>query len=655
MNRLGSEKSAYLQHAAKQNINWYPWCEEAFKQAKKEDKPVFLSTGAIWCHWCHVMARECFEDEEIGRLLNNHFITIKLDRDERPDIDRLYQQAVAMMGVGGGWPLSVFLTPEKKPFFGGTYFPPEDRLGRPGFKKVILSVSEFYKSKKDEISEYTTKLLTSLQPESLTPGEINEALIENAVSNIISDFDPQYGGFGSAPKFPMPGALEFLMNRYILTGEQSAGHAVKITLESMARGGIHDQLGGGFHRYSTDESWIIPHFEKMSDDNAWLLRNYVLAYTVFEENEFKEVAQGIIQFVRDVLSAPDGGFYASQDADVTPEDEGGYFTWTDEDLKKVLTGDEYRVLSHHLFHKRGAMHHDESKRVLFRALETRVIADELGMESNLVSKMIKKGKEKLLRERRKRETPFIDKTIYTSLNGMLITSFLIAYRILRDDGIKDVALKSLDRIMGMYFDGRELYHSEGIKGMLEDYIHIIEAHIAAYEVTGRKPFLQKADELMEHCINNFWDNEEGGFFNSDNPVLDIKMKGIEDISHPSANSLGIMLLQKLSYQLSKDTYSRYAEKSLKAFALRVKGQGILSGYYFASLDAYLNMLLLAIHSTGSDVREKALTFLSPYVTVNHGEDKGCVIPCRQGVCYDPLDTPEKLGEFFRKKKYLNKQ
>ncbi|TNF53410.1 hypothetical protein EP227_05980, partial [bacterium] len=185
--------------------------------------------------------------------------------------------------------------------------------------------------------------------------------------------------------------------------------------------------------------------------------------------------------------------------------------------------------------------------------------------------------------------------------------------------------------------------------------HIIEAHIAAYEVTGRKPFLQKADELMEHCINNFWDNEEGGFFNSDNPVLDIKMKGIEDISHPSANSLGIMLLQKLSYQLSKDTYSRYAEKSMKAFALRVKGQGILSGYYFASLDAYFNMLQLAIHSTGSDVREKALTFLSPYVTVNHGEDKGCVIPCRQGVCYDPLDTPEKLGEFFRKKKYLNKQ
>jgi uncharacterized protein YyaL (SSP411 family) len=289
MNRLANEKSAYLKHAAKQGINWYPWCEEAFERAKKEDKPIFLSTGAIWCHWCHVMARECFEDEEIGRLLNNHFITIKLDRDERPDIDRLYQQAVSIMGVGGGWPLSVFLTPEKKPFFGGTYFPPEDRQGRPGFKKVILAVSEFYKSKKDEISEYTTRLLTSLHPESLKPEEIDEAIIENAVSKIISDFDPQNGGFGSAPKFPMTGAVEFLINRSVLKGEKSAGHAVKKTLESMARGGIHDQLGGGFHRYSTDEFWIIPHFEKMADDNAWLLRNYAGAYTVFEEDEFKEV------------------------------------------------------------------------------------------------------------------------------------------------------------------------------------------------------------------------------------------------------------------------------------------------------------------------------------------------------------------------------
>jgi uncharacterized protein YyaL (SSP411 family) len=301
------------------------------------------------------------------------------------------------------------------------------------------------------------------------------------------------------------------------------------------------------------------------------------------------------------------------------------------------------------------MHHDESKRVLFRTMEAQEIADELGIESTRVDETIKAGKEKLLRERMRRETPFIDKTLYTSLNGMLITSFLIAYRILRDESIKDLALKSLDKIMGMYFDGRELFHSEGIKGLLEDYVHIIEAHIAAYEVTGRKPFLEKADELMELCIDKFWDKEEGGFFNSDNPVLGIKMKGIEDISHPSANSLGIMLLHKLSYQLSKDTYSRCAEKALKAFASRVKGQGILSGYYFASLDAYFNMLQLTIHSTSSDIRDRALTFLSPYVTVNHGEDKGHVIPCRRGVCYDPMDTPDKLGEFFKEKKYLNKQ
>jgi uncharacterized protein YyaL (SSP411 family) len=300
------------------------------------------------------------------------------------------------------------------------------------------------------------------------------------------------------------------------------------------------------------------------------------------------------------------------------------------------------------------MHHDESKRVLFRAMEAREIAEELGIDFNGVEKTIKAGKEKLLRERMRRETPFIDKTLYTSLNGILISSFLIAYRVLRDESIKDFALKSLDKIMGMYFDGRELFHSEGVKGLLEDYVHIIEAHIAAYEVTGRKPFLQKADELMELCIEKFWDKEEGGFFNSDNPVLGIRIKGIEDISHPSANSLGIMLFHKLSYQMSKDTYSRYAEKALKAFASRVKGQGIISGYYFASLDASFNMLQLTIHSTGSDIRDRALTFLSPYVTVNYGEDKGCVIPCRKGACYDPIDSSDKLSDFFKKKKYLNK-
>jgi len=432
MNRLSREKSPYLRHSAHQKIEWYTWSDEAFGRAKKEDKPIFLSTGAIWCHWCHVMAKECFENEEIVEFLNEHFINIKLDRDERPDIDRRYQQAVTAMGSGGGWPLSVFLTPDRKPFFGGTYFPPEDILDRPGFKRVLRAIVDFYKSKREEISQYSEELMNSLKPKPLLYGEIKESMINEATTSILSTLDPQNGGFGSAPKFPMSGALEFLINRYFFTRNESLGYTVKKTLESMAKGGLHDQIGGGFHRYSTDEAWILPHFEKMADDNAWLLRNYIDAYFLFGDNYFKEVAEGIIRFLRDVLSDHDGGFYASQDADVTPDDEGGYFTWRDADFRRVLTDEEYKVLSLHFLHEMGSMHHDESKKVLFVVREAKEIADTLKKDVNNVQEIIISGKEKLLKERNNRQAPFVDDTLYTALNGMLITAFLKAYRILKE-------------------------------------------------------------------------------------------------------------------------------------------------------------------------------------------------------------------------------
>jgi uncharacterized protein YyaL (SSP411 family) len=374
MNRLAHEKSAYLKHAAHQRIDWYAWSEEAFEKAHREDKPVFLSTGAIWCHWCHVMAQESFENEEIIKLLNDNFVNVKLDRDERPDIDRIYQNAVAAMGAGGGWPLSVFLTHDKMPFYGGTYFPPEDLYGRPGFKKVLKAVLELFTSKKEEISHYTGKLINALKPKPMDLEDLKESEVGKAVEKILSELDPQNGGFGTAPKFPMTGALEFLINRYVLTSKESIRHAVKKTLESMAKGGFHDQIQGGFHRYSTDEAWIIPHFEKMADDNAWLLRNYIDAYAIFGDEYFKDVATGIINFIQEVLSDTDGGFYASQDADVTPDDEGGYFTWTDEDFRKVMSDEEYRILSLYLFHEKGTMHHDGAKRVLFVSLEKNEIA-----------------------------------------------------------------------------------------------------------------------------------------------------------------------------------------------------------------------------------------------------------------------------------------
>jgi uncharacterized protein YyaL (SSP411 family) len=647
MNRLSAEKSPYLRHAASQEIDWYPWGEEAFEEAEREGKPVFLSSGAVWCHWCHVMAKECFENAVIAKLLNENFISIKLDRDERPDIDRRYQRAVSVMGYGGGWPLSVFLMPDKKPFFGGTYFPPEDSFGRPGFKKVLKTIAELYRSKKSEFAEYGRQLIASLNVVPALKGPIKESLIHEAVTSIISQFDPQNGGFGSAPKFPMSGALEFLINAYFFTKDKLTGLAVRKTLESMAKGGICDQIGGGFHRYSIDEGWIIPHFEKMADDNAWLLRNYIDAYSVFGNELFRDAALGIIRYTRDVLSDPEGGFFASQDADVVPDDEGGYFTWTEEDFKRVLDAEEYKILSAHLLNDRGAMHHDESKKVLFVSMDARRIAEKISMNEKTVSGKIESGKKKLLEERNRRTTPFIDRTFYTSLNGMMISAYLKAFRVLCDRTIKDFALLSLDRIMGNYFAHDELFHTEGVKALLDDYVYLIDALVAAYDVTGAGLYLDQAEKLMELCLKRFADEDGGGFFDTEGETIGMRLKGVEDVPHPSANSLGIILLLKLSLMTGKDAYRNHAEKSRGCFSYTLKGPDVQYGYYFCAADAYFHMLKLTLQvPPGSVLTETALSSFSPYLSVVYGEDKGNVIPCVRDVCYEPISDSKDLKDFL---------
>ena len=650
MNKLSTEKSPYLRHSAHQKIDWRPWSDEAFETAEKNDKPVFLSSGAVWCHWCHVMARECFEDEEIVKLLNENFVCIKLDRDERPDIDRRYQQAVQAMGSGGGWPLSVFLTPDKKPFFGGTYFPPDDGFGRPGFKKVLRAVADLYKSEKDEITQYGRRLMNSLKPGPVKGGKIRKISVDKAATNILSHFDPQNGGFGSSPKFPMPGAIEFLIGRYFFTGVKSVGLAVKKTLESMAKGGFYDQIGGGFHRYSVDEAWVVPHFEKMADDNSWHLRNYIDAYSLFGHEYFKEIATGIISFIRNVLSDPGGGFYASIDADIDPVDEGGYFTWTDNEFRNALNDEEYRVLSLHLLNDRGSMHHDSSKKVLFVSMEAEEIAEKTGRDRHAVYKILQGGKKKLLEYRNAKKPPFIDKTLYTSLNAMMISAYLKAFRTMRDESIKDFALKSLRRILDSHLLNNELFHAEGVRALLDDYIYIIDALIAAYETTGDPFYLHRADNLMELSLNKFWDKEEGGFFDTEGEIVEIRLKSIEDIPHPSANSLGIILLLKLFHMTGNEAYKSCAETSLTAFSSQAKDMDIHSGYFFCAMDAYFNMVKLnVLASPGNDLFQAALSTFRPYVSLVYGEDKGIVIPCARDVCHEPIYSPEKLKHFLQSK------
>jgi uncharacterized protein YyaL (SSP411 family) len=642
MNHLANEKSPYLRHAAEQPIDWYPWSDEPFLRAEREGKAVFLSSGGVWCHWCHVMAKESFENAGVAALLNELFISVKLDRDERPDIDRRYQQAVALMGGGGGWPLSVFLTPDRRPFFGGTYFPPDDRYGRPGFIKVLRSVHEFYQSRKGEAVEYGIRIMDTLKSEVLEAGDLARDSLEQAKIAMLGHFDAEHGGFGASPKFPMPGALEFLLHQAATRKDRAAENAVRKTLDAMARGGFHDHLAGGFHRYSVDEAWFVPHFEKMADDNAWLLRNYIDAYALFGEASYKEVADGIIRFVRTVLSDPEGGFFASQDADVTPDDEGGYFTWTDEDFKRVLTIEEYEVLSLRFFHERGALPHDQAKKVLCAARELKDIAGALGKSEEAVATIIARGREKLLLERNGRETPFVDRTLYTSLNGMFITSFLKAYRVLGDAGLRDFALKSLDRVLKERYINGALLHTEGVPAVLDDHLYLIEALVAAYEATGDPAWLDRATAFMDRCLERFGDGE-GGFFDTGEEVLGARLKRVEDIPHPSANATAALLLIKLFHITGRELYRSQAERVLRIFSVAVNEMSIHAGTYYCSLDAWFTMLKLTVEAApSSELAIAARRLTGHYTVVVYGEDKGRIVPCIGETCYAPVTNNDEL-------------
>jgi uncharacterized protein YyaL (SSP411 family) len=641
MNRLSNERSPYLRHAAQQKIDWYPWSDEAFARAAREDRPVFLSSGGVWCHWCHVMAKECFEDEEIAALLNDHFISVKLDRDERPDIDRRYQQANALMGNAGGWPLSIFLTPDRRPFFGGTYFPPDDRYGRPGFKKVLRSVEEFFRSKKGDAARYGERVMEALKAEPAAPGAIDRPDLDRMQAQVLDQYDPRHGGFGTSPKFPMPGAVEFLIRR-AAAGNREAEAAVRRTLDGMARGGFRDHLGGGFHRYSVDEGWFVPHFEKMADDNAWLLRNYLEAYALFGDECYREVAEGIVHFVLEVLSDREGGFFASQDADVTPDDEGGYFTWTGRELADLLTIEEYEAAASAFFHDRGMLPHGEGKRVLCLARSPEEVSAQLGWSREETAAHLGRAREKMLARRRERQMPFIDRTIYTSLNGMFITSFLTAAHVLEDEHAGKFALQSLERILQTRAGGQGLLHADGVPAVLDDYVHLVEALVAAYEATGDRIHLDRARTFMDDCIARFG-APGGGFFDTDGEVLGTRLLRIEDVPHPSANAVAIVQMIKL-WQISGDErYRGAAEKALRAFAPAVGAMSIHAGMYACALDAWFNMMKLTVEALpGSELHRAALRLAGPATVIVHGTDRGRIIPCLNETCYEPVTEPHAL-------------
>jgi len=606
-NRLAKESSSYLRGAAHQPVDWYPWGDEAFKRARAEDKPILLDIGAVWCHWCHVIDRESYEDPEVAKLINERFVAVKVDRDERPDVDARYQAAVQAIAGQGGWPLTAFLTPEGKVFYGGTYFPPVEAFGRPSFKRVLAAIADHYRQEKAEATKEADALHRALSQRlpMVAREPLDEALLFTIEEQLKGQFDPRNGGFGGAPKFPHPGTMEFLLARSWRSRDDALRDVAARTLRAMALGGVYDQIGGGFHRYSTDARWVVPHFEKMGYDNAALLENYVHGFQLTGDPLFREIAEGIVRWVDTTLSDRDhGGFFASQDADVGPEDDGDYFTWTREELQAALPPDEAKVLAHYYDVKEvGEMRDRPDRNVLFVDAPIEEIARVLQMEPAHVRVLLSNGRRRLLEARSRRQTPFVDRAIYANWNGMFIAAYLEVYAVLGLDACREFALRTLDHLIGtMYVEGEGFHHQlvesqRRVRGLLDDQVQMARALLAAYEVTANPRYLQVAESLAVLLTKHWWDSVLGGFFDLapalavDEGVETLKapFKPIQDAPTPSPNAVAAIVFGKLHALTGKEEYRRTQEAVLRTFAADCQRYGgLFAGTYFQALDAYLN-------------------------------------------------------------------
>ncbi len=571
-NRLIHEKSPYLLQHAHNPVDWYPWGEEAFEKAKKENKPIFLSIGYSTCHWCHVMERESFENESIAKIMNEHFVCIKVDREERPDVDQIYMNAVMLLTGQGGWPLNLFLTPDLKPFYGGTYFAPDARYGRPGFPSVLEDVNRAWHAKPEEIEKAGQQLASVIsRPGANTSGGVlNEQLLDMAREQLESGFDPHDGGFRGAPKFPPAMAIQFLLRLYRKTGDKEILPLVEVTLDKMSQGGIYDQVGGGFARYSTDDKWLVPHFEKMLYDNSLLSRAYLEAYQVTGKEEYARVAREIFTYLFRDMTDSMGGFYSAEDADSEGE-EGKFYVWTPSELKRIL-GDEdglafcklYGATEGGNFEGQNILH---LKGPLPEALKT------LGKDE----KWWEGARNKVLAERSKRIRPHLDDKILTAWNSLMISSLCYGYQILGDESYLKAAEKASDFIeKNLFKNGRLLAsYRQGpseIQGYIDDYAFYQAAQLDLYESTFKTSYLEKALDLEKDMARLFWDENNGGYFFTGSDQKDAnrllaRTKDSHDGVIPSGNSLAALSLYRLAEFTGDKQYRDRADSILKAFSV----------------------------------------------------------------------------------------
>lgn len=632
-NRLANEKSPYLRMHARNPVDWYPWGEEAFEKARRENKPIFLSIGYYTCHWCHVMERESFANEAIAALLNRDFVSIKVDREERPDVDRLYMSFVQATTGGGGWPLSAFLTPELKPFLGGTYFPPNDMYGRPGFATVLRSIAQTWQNEQERITDSAGQVAQALEkylkPEAPSAGALQSEILERLQMQLAASFDAHDGGFGHAPKFPRPVAYTFLMQDSLRTGRRESLEMTVTTLRAMARGGIYDHLGGGFHRYSTDAVWLVPHFEKMLYDQAQLVVSYLQAWQCTGEPLFAEVARETLDFVQSEMTSPKHGFYSAQDADSqiseeNPEHaEGAFYVWTQAEIEAALPAAsaaafcrQYGVRAEGNVPLQQGPHGElRGKNVLHRAESLEATAQATGCSVEETAEHLATARSVLFQQRTKRPHPPTDDKVLTAWNGLMISAFAQAARILDQEEYLRTAQRAARFIEAELYDvGRGVLRRrwrEGeiaIDGFVDDYAFLIHGLLDLYEADFDPHWLVWADRLQQMQDRLFWATPEGGYYGTtgEDGSLFLRLREDYDGAEPSPNSVAVDNLLRLAQFTGRSEYRQRAEAVLQAFAGRLKQIPEAMPAMVAALDRFLvppRQLIIAGDPAAADTRK----------------------------------------------------
>jgi uncharacterized protein YyaL (SSP411 family) len=592
-NRLIHEQSPYLRQHAYNPVDWYPWGEEALARAKAENKPILLSIGYSACHWCHVMERESFEDPETARLMNELFIPIKVDREERPDLDQIYMDAVQAFSGRGGWPLTMFLTPEGGPFFGGTYFPPQDRHGLPGFKRVLTSVAQAYRDRAQDVAqnvEKITQAITAMSGYSGAEAEVPKTVVVEAAAALSRHYDRTYGGLGQAPKFPNTFVFSLFLRALDIAADPALAEMVDRTLTHMAKGGIYDQIGGGFHRYSVDQQWLVPHFEKMLYDNALLARLYLDAARALDRAEFLQTAREIFDYVLREMTGPEGGFYSTQDADSEGE-EGKFFIWTPQEVQAAV-GPDLAPIAQRFFDV-SAEGNFEGKNILHRTIDVADAAALFQIKPEEMERRIAEIKRRLFEVRQRRVKPARDEKMLAAWNGLMIGALAEGFMVLADPRLLQAARRAADFVMSTMWDGRTLKRSykDGaarFNGYLEDYAAMANALIDLYEASLETKYITQARTLIDAVLERFIDRANGGFFftSDDHEQLITRPKPLFDGSTPSGNSEAAIALLRLHAYTGEESYLRQAQRTIELFGGLMMQQPMGFAHMIEAVDFY---------------------------------------------------------------------